>query len=42
MLGLGLDCTLDQRPRLVPPDASLDAARTVVREACAARGLAFY
>jgi glutamate-ammonia-ligase adenylyltransferase len=42
MLGLGLDCTLDQRPRLVPPDDSLDAARTVIREACAARGLAFY
>ena len=42
MLGLGLDCTLDQRPRLVPPDAALDAARAVIREACAARGLAFH
>ncbi|MCX7034771.1 MAG: bifunctional [glutamate--ammonia ligase]-adenylyl-L-tyrosine phosphorylase/[glutamate--ammonia-ligase] adenylyltransferase [Arenimonas sp.] len=42
MLGLGLDCTLDQRPRLVPPDETLDAARAVVRDACAARGLAFY
>ena len=42
MLGLGLDCTLDQRPRLVPPDDLLDAARTVIRDACAARGLAFY
>ena len=42
MLGLGLDCTLDQRPRLVPPDEALDAARTVIRDACAGRGLAFY
>ena len=42
MLGLGLDCTLDQRPRLVPPDEALDAARTVTRDACAGRGLAFY
>jgi glutamate-ammonia-ligase adenylyltransferase len=42
MLGLGLDCTLDQRPRLVPPDDALDAARAVIREACADRGLAFY
>ena len=41
MLGLGLDCTLDQRPRLVPPDAALDAARLAVRAACADRGLAF-
>jgi glutamate-ammonia-ligase adenylyltransferase len=41
MLGLGLDCTLDQRPRLVPPDPALDAARAVVRAACAGAGLAF-
>ena len=41
MLGLGLDCTLDQRPRLVPPDDALDAARAVVRDACAAGGLGF-
>ncbi|MBW8368506.1 MAG: bifunctional [glutamate--ammonia ligase]-adenylyl-L-tyrosine phosphorylase/[glutamate--ammonia-ligase] adenylyltransferase [Arenimonas sp.] len=34
MLGLGLDCTLDQRPRLVPPDDALDAARAVVHRAC--------
>ncbi len=41
MLGLGLDCTLDQRPRLVPPDPALDAARAVVRDACAGQQLAF-
>ena len=41
MLGLGLDCTLDQRPRLVPPDEALDAARAVIRDACAAGGLAY-
>jgi len=41
MLGLGLDCTLDQRPRLVPPDETLDAARAVIRAACLARGLVF-
>jgi glutamate-ammonia-ligase adenylyltransferase len=41
MLGLGLDCTLDQRPRLVPPDPALDAARTVIRAACASMDLVF-
>ncbi len=41
MLGLGLDCTLDQRPRLVPPDPALDAARAVIRAACAGMDLAF-
>jgi glutamate-ammonia-ligase adenylyltransferase len=41
LLGLGLDCTLDQRPRLVAPDDALDAAREVVRAACVGRGLAF-
>ena len=41
MLGLGLDCTLDQRPRLVPPDAALEAARGDIRAACQAHGLAF-
>ena len=41
MLGLGLDCTLDQRPRLVPPDAALDAARAAIRHACHATHLPF-
>ncbi|MFY2762779.1 bifunctional [glutamate--ammonia ligase]-adenylyl-L-tyrosine phosphorylase/[glutamate--ammonia-ligase] adenylyltransferase [Arenimonas sp. MALMAid1274] len=41
LLGLGLDCTLDQRPRLVPHDEALEAAREVIRKACTAHGLAF-
>jgi glutamate-ammonia-ligase adenylyltransferase len=41
MLGRGLDCTLDQRPRLVPMDASLAAARAAVRAACVQHGLDF-
>jgi len=41
MLDLGLDCTLDQRPRIVPPDDALDAARAAVRAACLACGLDF-
>jgi glutamate-ammonia-ligase adenylyltransferase len=41
MLGMGLDCTLDQRPRLVPMDEALAAARAAVREACLQHGLAF-
>ena len=41
MLDLGLDCTLDQRPRIVPPDAALDAARAAVRAACSECGLVF-
>jgi glutamate-ammonia-ligase adenylyltransferase len=41
MLGRGLDCTLDQRPRLVPMDEELIAARAAVREACLRHGLAF-
>jgi glutamate-ammonia-ligase adenylyltransferase len=41
MLGLGLDCTLDQRPRLVPPDDALDAARAVIHIACRRAGLEF-
>jgi len=41
MLGLGLDCTLDQRPRLVPPDDALDAARAVIHSACRRAGLEF-
>lgn len=41
MVDMGLDCTLDQRPRLVPPDDALDAARAVIREACRVCGLLF-
>ncbi len=41
LLGLGLDCTLDQRPRLVANDEALDAARSAVRSACRRCGLVF-
>jgi glutamate-ammonia-ligase adenylyltransferase len=41
MLGLGLDCTLDNRPRLVPFDPPLEDARASVRAACVAAGLDF-
>ena len=36
-----LDCTLDLRSRLCPPDPVLDAARADVAAACNAHGLAF-
>jgi len=36
-----LDCTLDLRPRLALADAEVEAARTAVRAACTAQGLAF-
>jgi glutamate-ammonia-ligase adenylyltransferase len=41
MLGRGLDCTLDQRPRLVAPDEALEAARRVISSACRDQGLDF-
>ncbi|GAB2506669.1 bifunctional [glutamate--ammonia ligase]-adenylyl-L-tyrosine phosphorylase/[glutamate--ammonia-ligase] adenylyltransferase [Arenimonas alkanexedens] len=41
MLDMGLDCTLDLRSRLVPPDDALQAARAAVTEACRELGLAF-
>ena len=41
LLSLGLDCTLDNRPRLVPHDAALDAARDAIRRACEDAGLSF-
>lgn len=41
LVDLGLDCTLDLRPRIVAPDAALDGARAAVREAAAAFGLPF-
>ncbi len=36
-----LDCTLDLRPRLCPPDDVLDAARADVSAACDTHGLSF-
>lgn len=36
-----LDCTLDLRPRLCPPDDLLDAARADIAAACVAHGLEF-
>lgn len=41
MVDMGLDCTLDQRPRIVPLDDPLEAARTAIREACQACGFGF-
>ncbi|HMB55652.1 MAG TPA: bifunctional [glutamate--ammonia ligase]-adenylyl-L-tyrosine phosphorylase/[glutamate--ammonia-ligase] adenylyltransferase [Arenimonas sp.] len=41
LLTRSLDCTLDQRPRLCPRDAELDAARAAVSAACTAHGLVF-
>ena len=41
MLGRGLDCTLDNRPRLVPYDESLEAARAAIRAACVEAGVGF-
>src|SRR5690606_12761793 len=33
LLGRALDCSLDGRPRLVPHDADIDAARAAIRAA---------
>ena len=41
LVGAGLDCTLDQRPRLVPPSPALDDVRATVRAACVTHGLVF-
>ncbi len=41
MLSRGLDCTLDQRPRIVPEDEVVADARACVRAACLALGLDF-
>src|SRR5690606_1490979 len=41
LVGLGLECTLDQRPRLVPPGEALAQAREAVLAACARAGLSF-
>ncbi|MFT4179134.1 MAG: bifunctional [glutamate--ammonia ligase]-adenylyl-L-tyrosine phosphorylase/[glutamate--ammonia-ligase] adenylyltransferase [Thermomonas sp.] len=41
LLDAGLRCTLDRRPRRVPADARIDAARDAIREAVCAQGLRF-
>lgn len=41
LLACGLDCTLDRRPRRLPPDAQIDAAREAIRFAARAQGLDF-
>jgi glutamate-ammonia-ligase adenylyltransferase len=41
LLSRGLDCTLDRRPRIVPEDDSVAAARAQVRAACRSQGLDF-
>ena len=41
LLDAGMRCTLDRRPRRVPPDAPIEAARTVIRDAVSAQGLRF-
>lgn len=41
LLSLGLDCTLDRRPRIVLEDEEVAAAREQVRRACRSQGLAF-
>jgi glutamate-ammonia-ligase adenylyltransferase len=41
LLDAGMRCTLDRRPRRVPPDAHIEAARAAIRDAVAAQGLQF-
>ena len=41
LVARALDCTLDRRPRLVPEDGPLAAARASVRTACRRAGLDF-
>ena len=41
LLARGLDCTLDQRPRITLLDQAIDDARAVVRAACLRHGLDF-
>jgi [glutamine synthetase] adenylyltransferase / [glutamine synthetase]-adenylyl-L-tyrosine phosphorylase len=41
LLDAGMRCTLDRRPRRVPSDAPIEAARTAIREAVSAQGLRF-
>jgi len=39
LLAIGLDCTLDRRPRLAPPGETLAGARDAIREAWRRHGL---
>lgn len=41
LLTRSLACTLDRRPRIVPEDAEVAAARATIRAACRAHGLDF-
>ncbi len=41
LLDAGMRCTLDRRPRRVPPDARIEAARSAIRDAVRAQGLRF-
>ena len=41
LLDAGMRCTLDRRPRRVPPDARIEAARSAIRAAVQAQGLRF-
>jgi glutamate-ammonia-ligase adenylyltransferase len=41
LLARGLDCTLDRRPRRLPLDDTLEAARASIRKATQAKGLGF-
>ena len=41
LIARGLDCTLDRRPRRLPPDAQIEAARAAIRVAARAQGLDF-
>jgi glutamate-ammonia-ligase adenylyltransferase len=41
LLARGLDCTLDRRPRRVPCDERIDAARAAIRLSARAQGLDF-
>ena len=41
LLDAGMRCTLDRRPRRVPPDARIEAARAAIRDAVRAQGLRF-
>lgn len=41
LLARGLDCTLDRRPRRLPPDAQIEAAREAIRVAARAQGFDF-
>jgi glutamate-ammonia-ligase adenylyltransferase len=41
LLDAGMRCTLDRRPRRVPPDAAIEAARAAIRGAVSVQGLRF-